>query len=92
MPSLYSDYLIELNRFLERHMARIATMWVILAEYSSGSDALYKINYTLKHKLANPKEFYKFINNITKLNDELCLYADQGNALVLVKDYKETTR
>lgn len=69
----------------------------MLAEYSSGLDALYKINYTLKYKITNPKEFYKFINNInnllpTKLNDELRLYADQGNALVLVKDYRETTR
>ena len=45
-------------------MARIATMRVILAEYSSGPDAFYKINYTLKHNIANPKEFYKFINNI----------------------------
>ena len=53
----------------------------MLAEYSSGPDALYKINYTLKYKVTNPKEFYKFINNInnllpTKLNDELRLYAD----------------
>ena len=66
----------------------------ILAEYSSGPDALYKINYTLKYKVTNPKEFYKYLdklNNLlpTKLNDELRLYADQGNALVLVKDYRE---
>ena len=69
----------------------------MLAEYSSGPDALYKINYILKYKVTNLKEFYKFINNINnllpiKLNDELCLYADQGNALILVKDYRETTR
>ena len=68
----------------------------MLAEYSSGPDALHKINYTLKYKVTNPKEFYKFINNInnllpTKLNDELRLYADQGNALILVKDYRENT-
>lgn len=72
-------------------------MWAILAEYSSGPDALYKINYALKYKATNPKEFYKFMNNINNLlpskpNDELLLYADQGNALVLVKDYRETTR
>ena len=65
-----------------------------LAECSSGSDALYKINYTLKYKVTDHKEFYKFINNInnllpSKLNDELRLYADQGNTLVLVKDYRE---
>lgn len=61
---------------------------------NNGPDALYKINYTLKYKVTNPKEFYKFLNNIinllpTKLNDELRLFADQGNALVLVKDYRE---
>ena len=75
-------------------MARIATVWAILAEYSSGPDSLYKINYTLKYKVTDPKEFYKYINNLNnllpiKLNDELRLYADQGNALVLVKDYRE---
>lgn len=61
---------------------------------NNGPDALYKINYTLKYKILDPKEFYPFINNIqdtlpVKLNDELRLYADQGNALVLVKDYRE---
>ena len=69
----------------------------MLAEYSSEPDALYKINYPLKYKVTSPKEFYKLINNINnllpiKLNDELRLYADQGNALILVKDYRETTR
>ena len=61
---------------------------------NNGPDALYKINYTLKYKVVDPKEFYKYINNLqnllpTKLNDELRLYADQGNALILVKDYRE---
>ena len=61
---------------------------------NNGPDALYKINYTLKYKVKDPKEFYKYLNNIqnilpVKLNDELRLYADQGNALVLVKDYRE---
>ena len=68
----------------------------MLAEYS-GPDALYKINYTLKYKVTDPKEFFKYLNNIqniltVRLNDELRLYADQGNVLVLVKDYKEATR
>ena len=63
---------------------------------NNGPDALYKINYTLKYKITNPKEFYKYINNLnnllpTKLNDELRLYADQGNALVLVKDYRKNS-
>lgn len=63
---------------------------------NNGPDALYKINYTLKYKVTNPKEFYKYINNIknllpVKLNDELRLFADQGNALILVKDYRNNT-
>ena len=74
-------------------MARIATMRAMLAEHN-GPDALYKINYTLTYKVTNPKEFYKYLDKIqnilpVKLNDELRLYADQGNALVLVKDYRE---
>ena len=74
-------------------MARIATMCAMLAD-DSGPDALYKINPTLKYKVTDPKEFFKYLNNIqnilpVKLNDELRLYADQGNALVLVKDYRE---
>ena len=61
---------------------------------NNGPDALYKINYTLKYRVNDPKEFYKYLNKIQnllpeKLNDELRLYADQGNALVLVKDYRE---
>ena len=63
---------------------------------NNGPDALYKINYTLKYKVTNPKKFYKYINNLNnllpvKLNDELRLYADQGNALVLVKDYRDNS-
>ena len=61
---------------------------------NNGPDALYKINYTLKYKVTDPKDFYKYINNLqnllpVKLNDELRLYADQGNALILAKDYRE---
>ena len=68
----------------------------MLAEYS-GPDALYKINYTLKYKVTNPKEFYKYLDKIqnilpVRLNDELRLYADQGHALVLIKDYRENTK
>lgn len=60
---------------------------------NNGPDALYKINYTLKYKVINPEEFYRFIDNLqnilpVKLNDELRLYADQGNALILIKDYR----
>ena len=61
-------------------MARIATMCAMLAEHS-GLDALYKINYILKYKVTNPKEFYKYLDKIqnilpVRLNDELRLYAD----------------
>lgn len=61
---------------------------------NNGPDALYKINYNLKYKVLDPKEFYPYISKIqdilpTKLNDELRLYADQGNALVLIKEYRE---
>ncbi len=71
-------------------------MCAMLAEYS-GPDALYKINYTLKYKVTNPKEFYKYLDKIqnilpVRLNDELRLYADQGNALVLIKEYRENTK
>ena len=63
---------------------------------NNGPDALYKINYTLKYKVKDPKEFYKYLNNIqnilpVKLNDELREYADKGNALLLVKDYRDNT-
>ncbi len=50
-----------------------------------------------KYKVTNPKEFYKYLDKIqnilpVRLNDELRLYANQGNALVLVKDYRENTK
>lgn len=78
-------------------MARIATLCAMLAEDSSGPDALYKINYALKYKATNPKEFYKYLDKIqnilpVRLNDELRLYADQGYALVLIKDYRENAK
>lgn len=61
---------------------------------NNGPDALYQINYTLTYKVVDPKEFFKFNDNIqnliaSKLNDDLREFADAGNALVLVKDYRE---
>lgn len=61
---------------------------------NNGPDALYQINYTLTYKVIDPKEFFKFNDNIqnliaSKLNDDLREFADAGNALVLVKDYRE---
>ncbi len=63
---------------------------------NNGPDALYQINYTLKYKVTNPKEFYAFNENIqnlivSKLNDYLRDFADAGNALLLVKDYRENS-
>ena len=63
---------------------------------NNGPDALYQVNYTLKYKVTNPKEFYKYNDNINsliinKLNDDLREFADAGNALVLVKDYRENS-
>ena len=60
---------------------------------NNGPDALYKINYTLKYKVVGPIVFYKYRDKIQeliikKLNDDLREYADHGNALVLVKDYR----
>lgn len=42
-------------------MARIATMWAILAEDSSWSGTLYNINYTRKYKITNLKEFLNIL-------------------------------
>ena len=63
---------------------------------NNGPDALYKINYTLKYKVTNPKEFYQYLDKLesllpTRLNDELREYADKGNALLLIKDYRDNT-
>ena len=61
---------------------------------NNGPDALYKINYRLKYKVLDPVKFYPYLESLpnalpSKLNDELRLYADNGNALTLVKDYRE---
>lgn len=61
---------------------------------NNGPDALYKINYTLKYKVLDPVAFYPYIGKLEnelpiKLNDELRLFADNGNALILIKDYRK---
>ena len=61
---------------------------------NNGPDALYQINYTLKYKVVDPEGFFKYNDNIgnliiNKLNDDLREFADAGNALVLVKDYRD---
>ena len=64
---------------------------------NNGPDHLYQINFTLKYKVTNAEEFFKVMNNfeqkmVTDINDTLREYADKGNALVLVKDYRENAR
>lgn len=64
---------------------------------NNGPDALYRVNYSLKYKVVEPEEFYPYISNFqklveTKLNDDLREFADRGNALKIVKDYRESTK
>ena len=64
---------------------------------NNGPDYLYQINFTLKYKVTNAEEFFKVMNSIEQkmiadINDTLREYADKGNALVLVKDYRENTK
>ena len=60
---------------------------------NNGPDALYKIDYVLTYKVLDPVAFYPYLNNLqnllnTRINDELRLFADNGNALTLIKDYR----
>ena len=61
---------------------------------NNGPDALYKVNFTLTYKVTDPKEYFKFSSNIeslliNKLNEDLREFADKGNAMVIVRDYRE---
>ena len=60
---------------------------------NDGPDALYKISYTLTYRIISPRDFYPYMRNVettlpVKINDGLRLFADKGNALVLIKDYR----
>ena len=60
---------------------------------NNGPDALYKVNFTLKYKIENIEGFYPYRDNasklmISKINEELREYADNGHALDIVKDYR----
>lgn len=64
---------------------------------NNGPDALYRVSYSLKYKVVEPEEFYNHISNFQKeaeirINDDLREYADKGNALKLVKDYREYSK
>ena len=61
---------------------------------NDGPDALYKVNYTLRYKVVDVNKFYENMNSfnnsvVTKINDDLREYADQGHASDIVKDYRE---
>lgn len=61
---------------------------------NNGPDALYKINYTLKYKVTGIEKFFEHRDSyqneiITKINDSLREYADEGHALEIVKDYRK---
>ena len=61
---------------------------------NNGPDALYKINFTIKYKVIDPVSFYPYNSNINdlminKINEDLREFADKGNALILIKDYRE---
>lgn len=61
---------------------------------NNGPDHLYKVNYTLLYKVTDPVQHYPYHEKLqdlisSKLNEDLREFADKGNALVLVKDYRE---
>ena len=64
---------------------------------NNGPDALYKVNFTIKYKILFPELFFPYRENINKLliskiNEELREYADEGHALEIVKDYRANTQ
>ena len=64
---------------------------------NNGPDALYKINYTLSYQVSDVAKYFPVRDNfqnlvVVKINDSLREYADEGNALHIVKDYREYTK
>ena len=64
---------------------------------NNGPDALYKVNLSLKYKVANVTEFFPYRENIGELivaraNEVLREYADEGHALDIVKDYRKNEK
>lgn len=60
---------------------------------NNGPDYLYQINFTLKYRVVNAEEYFKCGENVQEqllnsINEHLREFADNGNALVLVKDYR----
>ena len=63
---------------------------------NNGPDALYKINYTIKYKVTDVSKFFpkreSFTNEvITKINDSVREYADQGHVLEIIEKYRENS-
>ncbi len=61
---------------------------------NDGPDHLYKINFSFEYKVTNPENYFYNLNNLqnvleTKINDVLREFADNGNAEILIKDYKK---
>lgn len=61
---------------------------------NNGPDALYRVHYSLKYKVVNPAEHFPFINQLEdkmqdSINDRLRGFAEQGNALLIVKEYNK---
>ena len=61
---------------------------------NDGPDALYKVNYILTYHVLDAEGFYPHLNSIqdvlnTSINDELRLFADNGNVLSIIKDYRQ---
>ena len=60
---------------------------------NNGPDFLYQINFTIRYKVADSIEFYKYSENIEnsvikKINEDLREFADAGNAPIIVKEYR----
>ena len=64
---------------------------------NNGPDHLYQINFSLTYKVINAEDYFKVGENVeqkmlTNINDTLREFADKGNALVLIKDYREQAK
>ena len=60
-------------------------------------DRLYKINYTLAYNVISPEQYYLHLEGAqeaieARINDNLRLFADSGNATMLIKDYRSYER
>ncbi len=61
---------------------------------NNGPDALYQISFVISYQVTDVNTFFKYMNDFqnkacSKMNDDLREYADNGNALNIVKDYRQ---